>query len=61
MSTDCITGSTDGIGLAAARMLLADGHRVFVRARREEPGLQSEELQRDVLARLDGFVDPIVR
>jgi NAD(P)-dependent dehydrogenase (short-subunit alcohol dehydrogenase family) len=38
-----ITGSTDGIGRAAARVLLADGHRVLVsrtqsgagRARRE--------------------------
>jgi hypothetical protein len=28
-----ITGSTDGIGRAAARVLLADGHRVSGRAR----------------------------
>jgi hypothetical protein len=28
-----ITGSTDGIGRATARVLLADGHRVLVHAR----------------------------
>ena len=33
-----ITGSTDGIGLATARVLLADGHRVLVHARSREPG-----------------------
>jgi len=38
MSTICITGSTDGIGLAAARTLLGQGHRVLVHARSEERG-----------------------
>ena len=33
-----ITGSTDGIGRAAARVLLADGHRVLVHARSRERG-----------------------
>ena len=33
-----ITGSTDGIGLATARVLLADGHRVLVHARSRERG-----------------------
>jgi len=38
MSTICITGSTDGIGLAAARLLLGRGHRVLVHARSEQRG-----------------------
>ena len=38
-----ITGSTDGIGRAAARVLLADGHRVLVHAR-ELPGANAERL-----------------
>jgi NAD(P)-dependent dehydrogenase (short-subunit alcohol dehydrogenase family) len=33
-----ITGSTDGIGRAAARVLLADGHRVLVHGRCRERG-----------------------
>ena len=33
-----ITGSTDGIGRATARLLLADGHRVLVHARSRERG-----------------------
>jgi hypothetical protein len=33
-----ITGSTDGIGRAAARVLLADGHRILVHARSRERG-----------------------
>ncbi len=31
-----ITGSTDGLGLAAARSLLADGHEVVLHARTAE-------------------------
>ncbi len=38
MSTICLTGSTDGIGLAAARTLLARGERVIVHARSAERG-----------------------
>ena len=34
----CITGSTDGIGLAAARQLLGEGHRLVVHARSAERG-----------------------
>ncbi len=33
MATICVTGSSDGIGLATARVLLAQGHRVLVHAR----------------------------
>jgi NAD(P)-dependent dehydrogenase (short-subunit alcohol dehydrogenase family) len=33
-----ITGSMDGVGRATARVLLADGHRVLVQARRRERG-----------------------
>lgn len=49
MATICITGSTDGIGLAAARTLLAQGHRVLVHARSEARG-------RPVVDALDGDV-----
>ncbi len=49
MATICVTGSTDGIGLATARVLLAQGHRVLVHARTEERG-------RPVVAALDGDV-----
>ena len=38
MASICITGSTDGIGLSAARRLLAGGHEVVVHARSEERG-----------------------
>ena len=38
MATVCITGSTDGIGLSAARLLLQQGHTVVVHARSEERG-----------------------
>src|SRR3954470_19075709 len=47
MATICITGATDGIGLATARRLLGAGHRVLVHARSEERG-------RGVLERLEG-------
>ncbi len=53
MSTICLTGSTDGIGLAAARVLLAGGHRVLVHARSEERG-------REALTGLTGDVDLVV-
>lgn len=36
--TVCLTGSTDGIGLAAARQLAAGGHRLVVHGRTAERG-----------------------
>ena len=53
MTTICLTGSTDGIGLVAARTLLAAGHRVLVHARSEERG-------RPVVDGLQGDVDLVV-
>ena len=53
MTTICLTGSTDGIGRAAARTLLAQGHRVLVHARSEARG-------RPVVDALDGDVDLVV-
>ena len=47
VATVCITGGTDGIGLATARRLLAAGHRVLVHARSEDRG-------RPVMDGLDG-------
>jgi NAD(P)-dependent dehydrogenase (short-subunit alcohol dehydrogenase family) len=47
MATVCITGATDGIGLATARVLLAGGHRVLVHARSESRG-------RPIVQGLDG-------
>jgi NAD(P)-dependent dehydrogenase (short-subunit alcohol dehydrogenase family) len=38
MASVCVTGSTDGIGLAAARQLLGDGHELVVHARSAERG-----------------------
>jgi NAD(P)-dependent dehydrogenase (short-subunit alcohol dehydrogenase family) len=38
MALVCITGSTDGIGLAAARQLLEEGHEVLVHACGTERG-----------------------
>ena len=38
MASICITGSTDGIGLAAARQLLEAGHRLLVHARSARRG-----------------------
>ena len=38
MVTICVTGSTDGIGLATAGVLLRRGHRVLLHARTEERG-----------------------
>jgi NAD(P)-dependent dehydrogenase (short-subunit alcohol dehydrogenase family) len=38
MAAICITGSSDGIGLATARVLLADGHRVLIHARSRDRG-----------------------
>ena len=38
MTTICLTGATDGIGLATTRVLLAAGNRVLVHARSEQRG-----------------------
>jgi NAD(P)-dependent dehydrogenase (short-subunit alcohol dehydrogenase family) len=50
MTTICVTGSTDGIGLATVRALLEQGHRVLVHGRNEERG-------RAVVDALAGDVD----
>jgi NAD(P)-dependent dehydrogenase (short-subunit alcohol dehydrogenase family) len=50
MATICITGASDGIGLATTERLLAAGHRVLVHARSEERG-------RPVVDRLSGDVE----
>jgi NAD(P)-dependent dehydrogenase (short-subunit alcohol dehydrogenase family) len=39
MAVICITGSSDGIGLATARVLVADSHRVLIHARSRDRGL----------------------
>ncbi|MGI3779573.1 MAG: SDR family NAD(P)-dependent oxidoreductase, partial [Janthinobacterium lividum] len=49
MATICITGATDGIGLATTERLLAAGHRVLVHAR-------SESRAQPVVDRLEGDV-----
>ena len=36
MATVLVTGSTTGLGLAAAREMLDNGHRVIVHARNDE-------------------------
>ena len=38
MSRVFITGSADGLGLMAARLLIADGHEVFLHARSRARG-----------------------
>ncbi len=53
MATICITGSSDGIGLATARVLLADGHRVLIHARSRDRG-------RPVLEHLGGATALVV-
>src|SRR3954470_2902157 len=47
-----ITGSTDGLGRAAARALIADGHRVILHARSRERASAVD----DLAARSDGVV-----
>jgi NAD(P)-dependent dehydrogenase (short-subunit alcohol dehydrogenase family) len=44
MSRVFITGSTDGLGLAAARELIADGHEVLLHARSQERASAVAEL-----------------
>lgn len=49
MATICITGASDGIGLATARVLLAGGHQVLVHARTPERGEALLDLDGDVV------------
>ena len=44
MSVICIAGSSDGIGLATAPTLIADGHRVLIHARSRDRGRPVLEL-----------------
>ena len=54
MTTVCVTGATDGIGLASAAALVERGHRVLVHARSPERG-------EEALARLaDGAGEAVV-
>ena len=41
MSRVFITGSADGLGLMAARLLIADGHEVFLHARSRARGQEA--------------------
>ncbi|MFP3700226.1 SDR family NAD(P)-dependent oxidoreductase, partial [Burkholderia sp. SIMBA_013] len=53
-----ITGSVDGLGLAAARALLADGHMVVVHGRnRERLGAARELLSQGALAVVGDLAD----
>ena len=47
MAVICVTGSSDGIGLATARVLIAGGHRVLIHSRSRDRG-------RSVLEQLGG-------
>jgi NAD(P)-dependent dehydrogenase (short-subunit alcohol dehydrogenase family) len=48
MAVICITGSSVGIGLATARVLVAHGHRVLIHARSRDRGRPAlEELGGD--------------
>lgn len=49
MSRVFITGSTDGLGLAAARELIAGGHEVLLHARSQERASAVAELARALL------------
>jgi NAD(P)-dependent dehydrogenase (short-subunit alcohol dehydrogenase family) len=44
MSRIFITGSTDGLGLAAARTLIAEGHQIVLHARSEERAMAVADL-----------------
>jgi NAD(P)-dependent dehydrogenase (short-subunit alcohol dehydrogenase family) len=54
MAVICITGSSDGIGLATARVLLADGHRVLIHARSRDRGRPVVEQLGDETALVTG-------
>ena len=63
MSRVFITGSTDGLGYAAARALIEDGHEVVLHARSQEratavANLAEKSLSASALLRRDGRHDP---
>jgi NAD(P)-dependent dehydrogenase (short-subunit alcohol dehydrogenase family) len=70
MATICITGATDGIGLATTERLLAAGHRVLVHARNVDRGRRVVEgLEGDVelvtgdlasLAEVEGLAQQVI-
>jgi NAD(P)-dependent dehydrogenase (short-subunit alcohol dehydrogenase family) len=48
MARVLITGSSDGLGLMAARVLIDDGHAVTLHARNEQRGADAREARRSL-------------
>lgn len=63
MSSVFITGSTDGLGFAAARALIDDGHEVVLHARSRERAVALADLAKKslgiVLGDLSSSVDTL--
>ncbi|MER6385965.1 3-oxoacyl-ACP reductase FabG [Streptomyces sp. NPDC001250] len=51
-----VTGATSGIGLAVARLLAAQGHRVFIGSRTEDKVLTTVKLLQEEQLEVDGAV-----